>query len=74
MLCDLGCNEGVPFSHDDIFAGRRMYDMTHRLFLEIVKYDLNQRGPLPKAAEVAKKILLVKGDDHLNLNFIHYLS
>ena len=74
LLCDLASDVGDPFTNDDMFKGRRMCDLTTKLFHEVVEYDLNQRGPLPKATEVAPKMLSMRGENHANINFIVNLS
>ena len=74
LLGDLTSDVGDPFTHDDIFEGRRMCDLTTKLFNEVVEYDLNQRGPLPKATEIVQKMLSIRGDDYDNINFIVDLS
>ena len=51
-----------------------MCDLKTKLFHEVVEYDLNERGPLPKATEVAQKMLVTRGDDYNNINFIVDLS
>ena len=70
MLDDLSSGEGVPFTHDDIFKGRRLWDTTWSLFCEVAEYNTNQRGALPKSTEFAPQMLSIRGKYHTNINVI----